>query len=41
MEISEARRLRKLETENSRPKELVSDQALDIQIPKEVNPKQW
>ena len=41
MEISEARRLRKSETENSRPKELVADPALDIQILKAVNPKQW
>jgi putative transposase len=41
MEISEARRLKELETENSRLKKLVADQALDIQILKEVNSKQW
>ena len=39
MEISEARRLRELETENGRLKKLVADQALDIQILKEVNAK--
>jgi putative transposase len=41
MEISEARRLRELETENGRLKKLVADQALDIQILKEVNAKKW
>ena len=41
IEISEARRLKELETENSRLKKLVADQALDIQILKEVNSKQW
>jgi putative transposase len=41
MEISEARRLKELETENSRLKKLVADQALDIQILKEVNSKKW
>ena len=39
MEISEARRLRELETEIGRLKKLVADQALDIQILKEVNSK--
>jgi putative transposase len=41
MEISEARRLKELETENGRLKKLVADQALDIQILKEVNSKKW
>ena len=41
MEISEARRLKELDTENGRLKKLVADQALDIQILKEVNSKQW
>ena len=41
MEISEARRLKELETENGRLKRLVADQALDIQILKEVNSKKW
>lgn len=41
MELSEARRLKELEQENSRLKRLVADQALDIQILKEVNAKKW
>lgn len=41
MEQSEARRLKDLEQENSRLKRLVADQALDIQILKEVNSKKW
>lgn len=41
MEQSEARRLKDLEEENSRLKRLVADQALDIQILKEVNSKKW
>ena len=41
MEISEARRLRELETEIGRLKKLVADQALDIQVLKEVNSKKW
>jgi putative transposase len=41
MEVSEARRLKELEDENQRLKRLVADQALDIQILKEVNSKKW
>ena len=41
MEVSEARRLKELEEENQRLKRLVADQALDIQILKEVNSKKW
>jgi putative transposase len=41
MEISEAKRLRELEDENRRLKRLVADQALDIQILKDVNSKKW
>ena len=41
MEVSEARRLKELEEENFRLKRLVADQALDIQILKEVNAKKW
>ena len=41
LEVSEARRLRELEEENLRLKRLVADQALDIQILKEVNAKKW
>jgi putative transposase len=41
MEVNEARRLRSLEEENSRLKRLVADQAVQIQILKEVNAKKW
>ncbi len=36
MEVSDAKRLKQLEDENRRLKRLVADQALDIQILKEV-----
>ena len=36
MDVSEARRLRRLEEENQRLKRLVADQALDIQVLKDV-----
>jgi putative transposase len=41
MEVREARRARALEEENSRLKRLVADQAVQIQILKEVNSKKW
>ena len=41
MDVSEARRLRALEEENSRLKRLVADLAVQIQILKEVNAKKW
>ena len=41
MEVEEARRLRVLEEENSRLKRVVADQAVQIQILKEVNSKKW
>lgn len=41
MEVNEARRLKALEDENRRLKRLVADQALDIQILKDVNSKKW
>jgi len=41
MDVAEARRLRGLEEENSRLKRLVADQAVQIQILKEVNSKKW
>ena len=37
----EAKRLRELEEENQRLKRLVAEQALDIQILKEVNRGKW
>ena len=39
MDVSEARRLRSLEEENGRLKRLVADQAVQIQVLKEVNSK--
>ena len=41
MEVGEAERLRSLEEENRRLKRLVADQALDIQMLKDVNSKKW
>ena len=41
MEVNGARRLRSLEEENGRLKRLVADQAVQIQILKEVNAKKW
>ena len=41
LEVSEAKRLRALEEENRRLKRLVADQALDIQMLKEVASKKW
>jgi putative transposase len=41
MDVSEARRLRGLEEENARLKRLVADQAVQLQILKEVNSKKW
>lgn len=41
MAPSDARRLKELEEENARLKRMVADQALDIQILKEVNSKKW
>jgi putative transposase len=41
MEVEEARRLRALEDENARLKRVVTDQAVQIQILKEVNAKKW
>ena len=41
MEVSEAKRLRVLESENGRLKKMVADLSLDIQILKEVNSKKW
>ena len=41
MDVTDAARLKALEEENRRLKRLVADQALDIQILKEVNSKKW
>lgn len=41
MTVSEAQRLRNLETENSKLKRLVAEQALDIVALKDVLSKKW
>lgn len=41
MEVSEAQRLRTLETENNKLKRLVADQALDIVALKDILSKKW
>ena len=41
MEVADAKRLKYLEEENGRLKKLVAEQALDIQILKDVNSKNW
>jgi putative transposase len=41
LELSEAKRLKSLEDENRRLKKLVADQALDIQMLKDVSSKKW
>lgn len=41
MEVSEAKRLKQLEDENRRLKEMVADQALDIRMLKAVVAKKW
>jgi putative transposase len=41
MTVNEAKRVRELEHENARLKRLVADQALNIEVLKEVNSKKW
>jgi len=41
MEVSDMRKLKTLLDENNRLKKLVADQALDIQILKDINSKKW
>lgn len=41
MKSEEARRLKDLEEENKRLKEIVAEQALDIRMLKHVNSKNW
>ena len=41
MDVNEARKLRALEDENSRMKRIIADQAMQIDILKEVNSKKW
>ena len=41
MDVSDARRLRVLESENARLKRMVADLHLDIEMLKDVNSKKW
>ncbi len=41
MDIGELRRLKQLEEENRRLRSIVAEQAVDLQILKEVNSKKW
>lgn len=41
MELSEMKRLRELEAENSKLKRIVADQMLDIVMLKDINSKKW
>ena len=41
MDVSEAKRLKELERENSELKKMVAEQALDIRMLKELNSKKW
>ena len=41
MDVSEAKKLRELERENTELKKMVAEQALDIRMLKELNSKKW
>lgn len=41
MEVNSLKKLKELEQENSRLKRLVANQALDIELLKEINSKNW
>jgi putative transposase len=41
LEPSQLRRLKELERENGQLKKIVADQALDIQMLKDINSKNW
>ena len=41
MDVSDVQRHKQLEDENSRLKRLVANQALDIELLKEINSKKW
>jgi putative transposase len=41
LDVSDVQRLRQLEDENRRLKQMVADQALDIQALKAINAKNW
>ena len=41
LDVSDVKKLRQLEDENRRLKQMVADQALDIQALKAITPKNW
>ena len=41
MDVSEARRLKELKTENTRLKKLLAERDLEIEVMKEINSKKW
>lgn len=41
MDVSDAKRLKQMEEENRRLKRLVAEQALDIQMLKDVTSRNW
>jgi len=41
MDVSEAKRLKELERENTELKRMVAEQALDIRMLKDLNSKKW
>ncbi len=41
MDVSEAKKLRELERENSELKKMVADLSLDVRMLKELNSKKW
>ena len=41
MDVSDAKRLKELERENSELKRMVAEQALDIRMLKDLNSKKW
>jgi putative transposase len=41
MEVSDAKKLKALELENARLKRMVADQALDIQMLRDITSKKW
>jgi putative transposase len=41
MKANDAKKLKELEHENTRLKRIVADQALDIEMLKELNRKKW
>ena len=41
MDVSEVKRLKELERENTELKQIVAEQALDIRMLKDINSKKW